>query len=193
MNHLDRLESQSLFVIREAFNKIDRLALLWSAGKDSQTGNKPGTVGLPLPGIAVKIVDPATMEPLAANTEGLVLVAGSRFSGKQMLTLALVDLVNRARQGYIITLEEEVSAVLASGRSVISQREVRWSEDEVLAAIHSALRENPSVLVLDEIRTGAVMNAASQPFPNAITLKSSPISCSVSSFCAFAVVARSAP
>ena len=37
MNHLDRLESQSIFVIREAFNKIDRLALLWSAGKDSQT------------------------------------------------------------------------------------------------------------------------------------------------------------
>jgi sulfate adenylyltransferase subunit 2 len=37
MNHLDALESQSLFIIREAFNKIERLALLWSAGKDSQT------------------------------------------------------------------------------------------------------------------------------------------------------------
>jgi len=37
MDHLDSLESQSIFIIREAFNKIERLALLWSVGKDSQT------------------------------------------------------------------------------------------------------------------------------------------------------------
>lgn len=37
MQHLDRLESQSIFIIREAFNKIERLAMLWSVGKDSQT------------------------------------------------------------------------------------------------------------------------------------------------------------
>src|SRR5206468_224333 len=37
MDHLDRLENQSIFIIREAFNKIERLAMLWSVGKDSQT------------------------------------------------------------------------------------------------------------------------------------------------------------
>ena len=37
MDHLDKLEHQSIFIIREAFNKIDRLAMLWSVGKDSQT------------------------------------------------------------------------------------------------------------------------------------------------------------
>src|ERR1017187_4091979 len=37
MDHLDKLENQSIFIIREAFNKIDRLAMLWSVGKDSQT------------------------------------------------------------------------------------------------------------------------------------------------------------
>jgi len=37
MNHLDRLEEQSIFILREAFHKIERLAMLWSAGKDSQT------------------------------------------------------------------------------------------------------------------------------------------------------------
>ena len=37
MDHLDKLENQSIFIIREAFNKIERLAMLWSVGKDSQT------------------------------------------------------------------------------------------------------------------------------------------------------------
>jgi acyl-[acyl-carrier-protein]-phospholipid O-acyltransferase/long-chain-fatty-acid--[acyl-carrier-protein] ligase len=49
----------------------------FAAGKDTQIGNKPGTVGHPLPGIAARIVDPATMAPLGANQEGLLLVRGS--------------------------------------------------------------------------------------------------------------------
>jgi twitching motility protein PilT len=100
------------------------------------------------------------IQSLAQYPDGLVLVAGSRFSGRQMLMSALVDLINRTRQGYIITLEEEVTVVHGSGHAVISQRQVRPSEDELLAAAHSALRENPNVLLLDEIRTGASMNVA---------------------------------
>jgi acyl-[acyl-carrier-protein]-phospholipid O-acyltransferase/long-chain-fatty-acid--[acyl-carrier-protein] ligase len=46
-------------------------------GKDSQTGNKPGSVGHPLPGVAVRIADPVTFEPLPPQTEGLLLVKGS--------------------------------------------------------------------------------------------------------------------
>jgi acyl-[acyl-carrier-protein]-phospholipid O-acyltransferase / long-chain-fatty-acid--[acyl-carrier-protein] ligase len=49
----------------------------FQAGKDTQVGNKAGTVGHPLPGVVVKVVDPATMEPLAPNAEGLLLVKGS--------------------------------------------------------------------------------------------------------------------
>jgi acyl-[acyl-carrier-protein]-phospholipid O-acyltransferase/long-chain-fatty-acid--[acyl-carrier-protein] ligase len=49
----------------------------FSAGKDTQTGNKPGTVGHPLPGVAARIVDPVTFAPLPPNTEGLLLVKGS--------------------------------------------------------------------------------------------------------------------
>src|SRR5579863_9242411 len=48
----------------------------FEAGRDTQFGNKPGTVGHPLPGIAVKIVNPASMEPLPPDAEGLVLVKG---------------------------------------------------------------------------------------------------------------------
>jgi acyl-[acyl-carrier-protein]-phospholipid O-acyltransferase/long-chain-fatty-acid--[acyl-carrier-protein] ligase len=46
------------------------------SGPDSQTGAKAGTVGLPLPGVAVRVVDPDTMEPLPQNREGLLLVKG---------------------------------------------------------------------------------------------------------------------
>jgi acyl-[acyl-carrier-protein]-phospholipid O-acyltransferase/long-chain-fatty-acid--[acyl-carrier-protein] ligase len=49
----------------------------FSAGKDTQTGSKAGTVGHPLPGVAARIVDPATFAPLPPNTEGLLLVKGS--------------------------------------------------------------------------------------------------------------------
>jgi acyl-[acyl-carrier-protein]-phospholipid O-acyltransferase/long-chain-fatty-acid--[acyl-carrier-protein] ligase len=49
----------------------------FGAGKDAQTGNKPGTAGHPLPGVAARIVDSVTFAPLPPNTEGLLLVKGS--------------------------------------------------------------------------------------------------------------------
>jgi len=49
----------------------------FEAGRDSQTASKPGTVGHPLPGVAARIVDPLTFQPLPPNTEGLLLVKGS--------------------------------------------------------------------------------------------------------------------
>lgn len=54
----------------------------FEAGKDSQTGNKPGTVGHPLPGVAVRVVDPVTSEPRLPNEAGLLLVRGpNRMAG----------------------------------------------------------------------------------------------------------------
>ena len=54
----------------------------YEAGRESQLGTKAGTVGRPLPGVAVRIVDPQTLEPVAAGAEGLILVRGpSRMLG----------------------------------------------------------------------------------------------------------------
>ena len=67
---------------------------------------------------------------------------------------ALVDLINRTRRDHVITIEREINIVHERGNSFISQREVRGSDDDMLAAARAALREDPDVLVLEEIRTG---------------------------------------
>jgi twitching motility protein PilT len=100
------------------------------------------------------------IQSLAIEQEGLVLISGSRSSGKRTLMSSLVDLINRTRRDHVITIEREVNIVHDRGSSFISQREVRGGDEEVLAAARAALREDPDVLVLEQIRTGLLMNVA---------------------------------
>jgi twitching motility protein PilT len=100
------------------------------------------------------------IQSLAMAPAGLVLVVGPRSSGKRTLMSALVDLINRTLQAYVITIEHEANIVHAPGNSIISQREVRRSDDEMQTAARAALREDPDVLLLEEIRTGSLMNVA---------------------------------
>jgi twitching motility protein PilT len=100
------------------------------------------------------------VQSLAHEPEGLVLVVGLRSSGKRTIISALVDLINRTRRAHVITIEREVNIVHDRGSALISQREVRGDDDEVLAAARLAIREDPDVLVLEQIRTGPLMNVA---------------------------------
>ena len=81
-----------------------------------------------------------------------MLVAGPRSSGKRTLISAFVDLINRTRRDHVISIESEINVVHERGTSFISQREVRGSNDEVLTAARAALREDPDVLVIEELR-----------------------------------------
>jgi twitching motility protein PilT len=103
---------------------------------------------------------PAHVQALAIEPEGLVLVAGPRSSGKRTLMSAFVDLMNRTRRDHVITIEREINIVHERGHSFISQREVRGSDEDMLAAARAALREDPDVLVIEDLRTGALMNVA---------------------------------
>jgi twitching motility protein PilT len=100
------------------------------------------------------------IQALAIEPEGLVLVAGPRSSGKRTLLSAFVDLINRVRREHVITIEKEINVVHERNGSFISQREVHGGGDELLAVVRAALREDPDVLVLDELRSAAVMNVA---------------------------------
>jgi twitching motility protein PilT len=103
---------------------------------------------------------PGPVQALAIEPEGLVLVAGPRSSGKRTTLSAFVDLMNRTRRDHIITIEREINIQHERGNSFISQREVRGSDEDVLVAARAAMREDPDVLVIEELRTGALMNVA---------------------------------
>ena len=92
----------------------------------------------------------APIQALCTETEGLLLVAGSRGSGKSTLTAALVDQINRTRRDHVITIEQQIQFVHENRQSFVSQREAR-DEDTFAAAVRTALREGPDVLVIDQV------------------------------------------
>ena len=91
------------------------------------------------------------VEALATEPDGLVLVAGSRASGKSTLISALVDLVNRQRADFVITLERQIRLVHDHKAALVSQREIHGGADEAVAAARAALRDNPDVLIVDDL------------------------------------------
>jgi twitching motility protein PilT len=91
------------------------------------------------------------VQALAAESQGLVLVAAPRGNGKSTLMSALVDLVNRQRAEFVITLERQIRHIHDNKNALISQREIRSGAEDSVAAARAALRENPDVLVVDDL------------------------------------------
>jgi twitching motility protein PilT len=103
---------------------------------------------------------PRQIQGLALDRDGLVLVAGARSSGKRTLIAAFVDLINKQRHDHVVTIESEISITHDRVSALVSQREVRGGTDEMLAAARLALREDPDVLVLENVRTPELMHLA---------------------------------
>ena len=91
------------------------------------------------------------VQAFATESQGIVLVAGPRASGKSTLTSALVDIVNRQRAEYVITLERQIRLVHDHKLALVSQREIRGGAEEAMVAARAALRENPDALVVDDL------------------------------------------
>jgi twitching motility protein PilT len=91
------------------------------------------------------------IQALATEPQGIVLVAGPRGSGKSTLISALVDVVNRQRAEYVITLERQVRLLHDNKSALLSQREIHGGADDAVIAARAALRENPDVLVVDDL------------------------------------------
>lgn len=103
---------------------------------------------------------PPIVETFAEFPRGLVLVTGPTGSGKSTTLAALVDKINREKSAHIITIEDPIEFTHKSQRSVIVQREVHYDTFSFSAALRSALREDPDVVLIGEMRDLETIQAA---------------------------------
>ena len=95
---------------------------------------------------------PQTVKTLTRYHNGLILVTGPVGCGKSTTLAALVDSINQERQDHIITLEDPIEYVLESKGCHVNQREVHTHTDSFAAALRGALREDPDVIMVGEMR-----------------------------------------
>ncbi|MEO7998182.1 MAG: type IV pilus twitching motility protein PilT, partial [Gemmatimonadaceae bacterium] len=92
------------------------------------------------------------VQHLCSLTKGLVLVTGPTGSGKSTTLCALVDLVNRSRSDHIITIEDPIEFVHKSKKCLITQRQVGMHTQSFKSALRAALREDPDIILVGELR-----------------------------------------
>lgn len=103
---------------------------------------------------------PPVVETFADFPRGLVLVTGPTGSGKSTTLAGLIDKINREKSVHIITIEDPIEFTHKSQRSVIVQREVHYDTFSFAAALRSALREDPDVVLIGEMRDLETIQAA---------------------------------
>lgn len=103
---------------------------------------------------------PRIVNKFADFPRGLVLVTGPTGSGKSTTLAALVDKINNEKAQHIITIEDPIEFTHKSKRSVVVQREVHYDTYSFNAALRSALREDPDVVLIGEMRDLETISAA---------------------------------
>ena len=92
------------------------------------------------------------VQALCYLTKGLVLITGPTGSGKSTTLCALIDLINRERSDHIITIEDPIEFVHENKKCLITQRQVHVHTDSFKSALRAALREDPDIVLVGELR-----------------------------------------
>jgi twitching motility protein PilT len=105
---------------------------------------------------------PDIVRRLSERRAGLILVTGPTGSGKSTTLAAMIDHINRNTAGHILTIEDPIEFVHEPNRAQITHREIGAHASSFAAAIRSAGRENPDVILIGELRTNETMKMALQ-------------------------------
>jgi twitching motility protein PilT len=117
-----------------------------------------GTVGMVLRVIPMTIRTieelglPAVLKKVAEEERGLVLVTGTTGSGKSTTLAGLIDHINRTRSAHVMTVEDPIEFLHRDHRSMVNQREVSVDTRSFAQALRSALRQDPDVILVGEMR-----------------------------------------
>jgi len=95
---------------------------------------------------------PKSLREVTKNERGLVLVTGPTGSGKSTTLAAMIDIINNSLNGHIITIEDPIEFVHESKKCLINQRELGSHTHSFANALRSALREDPDIILVGEMR-----------------------------------------
>ena len=122
-----------------------------------------GAVFRGIPSVAMTLDElgmPKAVRDFTRATKGLLLVTGKTGSGKTTTLAAMIDAINQSQHGHILTIEDPIEFVHKRQNCLISQREIGIHTETFSDALHSALREDPDVILVGELRDLETMSVA---------------------------------
>jgi twitching motility protein PilT len=117
-----------------------------------------GTVGIVMRAIPTKMASfeeltlPPVIGRLAQESRGMILVTGTTGSGKSTTLASMIDYVNNNRTEHIMTIEDPIEFLHRDKKSLVNQREVGMDTDSFAQALRSAMRQDPDIILVGEMR-----------------------------------------
>lgn len=158
-----RLRSVELETLRE----IDfSFAVPGAARFRANAFRQRGSLAIVVRVIPIQIPDlrdlglPEVVARLAEEERGIVLVTGATGSGKSTTLAAMIKHINRTTAAHVVTIEDPIEFLFQNERSSIVQREIGTDTDGFAAALRAALRQDPDVIMIGEMRDAETMDIA---------------------------------
>ena len=165
VNHDDMMAAVAAVLptgVRDTFTDIHEVDLAYSVAGLGRfrcnTFQQRGTIGMIFRVIPMRVLTieqlllPPVLKRIATEERGLVLVTGTTGSGKSTTLAAMIDDINSTRTSHVMTVEDPIEFLHRDKRSIISQREVGVDTSSFSQALRSALRQDPDVILVGEMR-----------------------------------------
>jgi twitching motility protein PilT len=160
MNDLQRKDFEQTFEADFSFEIPDLARFRVNAFNQSRG---PGAVFRTIPSAIMSLAElgaPAIFQDICDTPRGLILVTGPTGSGKSTTLAGMMDYVNESNHGHILTIEDPIEFVHKPKKCLINQREVHRDTKSFAAALRSALREDPDIILVGEMRDAETIGLA---------------------------------